>query len=211
MFLLRAKAWKLIWTFAHSERREMEKFYIVSNKNFLAACKFYTESCKARSEVIKVFFAKYGISGNSYMITGDGAVNKPFEDYGKKNINLYIEENSNNIEKFGSQLKKAVKSADGKYFCPFRKNLNILKEFQQECIDRHLVINLEDVKEWDYFKEFHYGGCHISRFEYNGKCYLQISGNTESITPEYEGFTEIKGSEFYMALEEFEKGEESNE
>ena len=38
-----------------------------------------------------------------------------------------------------------------------------------------------------------------------------MNTSRSSITPEYDGFEEIKGSEFYKALEELKKGEEANE
>ena len=68
-----------------------------------------------------------------------------------------------------------------------------------------MVINLHYLRFGDYFKELHLGGYSISRFEYKGSYYLSINTDrTETITPEYDGFIEIKGSEFHAKLEELE-------
>lgn len=47
------------------------------------------------------------------------------------------------------------------------------------------------------------GGYSVSRFEYNGKMYLRMyTSRYDDITPEQEGFNEIKGSEYFKSLEE---------
>lgn len=93
----------------------------------------------------------------------------------------------------------------------FRANSKTLKEFQNLCIERNIVINNHPICEGDYFEELHIGGYDVLRFEYDGKMYLRMNTSRSSITPEYDGFEEIKGSEFYKALEELKKGEEANE
>lgn len=88
----------------------------------------------------------------------------------------------------------------------FRANSKTLKEFQNLWIEKNIVINNHSIREGDYFKELHLGGYLVSRFKYENKLYLKISTTKyETITPDDDtGFTEIKGSEFYKALEEFE-------
>ena len=93
----------------------------------------------------------------------------------------------------------------------FRANSKTLKEFQNLCIEKSIVINNHPICEGDYFKELHMSGYDVSRFEYDGKMYLRMNTSKSSITPEYDGFEEINGSEFFRALEELEKGKEANE
>ena len=82
----------------------------------------------------------------------------------------------------------------------------LLKEFQEECIEKEIVINLWYPRIGDYFQEIQYGGYKSSNFEYEGITYLSIDADVDSLTPKEDGFTEIKGSEFYKALEAAEEG-----
>ncbi len=191
----------------------MEKFYIVSNEQFLEEISDFRIHSEERRKLAKEFFERKEILGQSYDICGDGSVNKPFHESEKSRIRLYIEDCKENNEKFGNELLKPTKR-----FCDsdikmrsFRANSKTLKEFQNLCIERNIVINNHPICEGDYFEELHMGGYDVSRFEYDGKMYLRMNTSRSSITPEYDGFEEIKGSEFYKALEELKKGEEANE
>lgn len=191
----------------------MEKFYIVSNEQFLKEISDYRIHAKERQKLIKTFFKEKGIVGEEYHISGTGQINVPFTDTNKSNIRLYVEDCNSNNEKFGKELLKPVK-----LFCDsdvkmrkFRANSKTLKEFQNLCIDAKIVINNHPIRVGDYFKELHFGGYSITRFEHNGKYFLRIATDRTdiTITPEYDGFDEIKGSEFFKALEESEgKGHE---
>ena len=94
---------------------------------------------------------------------------------------------------------------------PFRKNSAILKDFQDLCIKEQLVINLDFPMEGDYFRELLLGGYSVTRFECDGNYYLRIETDNKSITPIYEGFVEIKGSEFYAAKEKREGYQKQND
>lgn len=186
----------------------MEKFYIISNKKFLKEIDDYKKHQEERRLLIKDFFENKGIVGKEYYISGDGLINRPFEEYEKHNIRLYITDCNENNQKFGKELLKP-----NKLFCDsdtlmrkFRANSKTLKEFQDLCIKKNIVINNHPIREGDYFKELHLGGYSVTRFEYENKLYLNIStAKYETITPDDDtGFIEIKGSEFYKALEEFE-------
>ena len=151
---------------------------------------------------------KKRIAGHAYHIGGNGFCNRPFEDFEKHSIRLYVEDCEENNAKFGKELLKPVN-----IFCDsdvmmrsFRANSKTLKQFQELCIERKIIINNHPVREGDYFKELRYGGYSVTRFEHDGKCYLNVKTNKNEITPESDGFTEIKGSEYYKALEEFESG-----
>lgn len=128
-----------------------------------------------------------------------------------KSINLYIDSCSENEERFGSQLKKERVFSDGSRLKPFRKNSAILKDFQDLCIKEQLVINLDFPMEGDYFRELLLGGYSVTRFECDGNYYLRIETDKKSITPIYEGFVEIKGSEFYAAKEKREGYQKQND
>lgn len=183
----------------------MERFYIVTNEKFLKEIRDFRVRVKERKLLINDFFDKKGIANESYHICGDGFINEPFKEYKKKDIRLYVEDCKENNEKFGKELLKPIKlfCDSDVMFRKFRANSKTLKEFQDLCIERNIVINNHPIYVGDYFKELHFGGYSITRFEHDEKYYLRIStGITDTITPEYDGFMEIKGSEFYRALEE---------
>lgn len=183
----------------------MEKFYIVSNERFLKEISDFKIHSEERQKLIDEFFDEKGIGGELYHISGNGIINEPFTDFQKGDIRLYIEDCEENSQKFGKELLKPTK-----LFCDsnvmmrkFRANSKTLKEFQNLCIERNIVINNYPIREGYYFKELHMGGYSVSRFKYDGKVYLRMHTSSHSdITPEHEGFNEIKGSEFYRALEE---------
>lgn len=189
------------------ERKEedMEKFYIVVNEKFLKEIEDYKESMEKRNGFIKDFFERNRISGSGYCISGDGLVNCPFEEQDKECIRLYIEDCDENNENYGRQLLRR-KDFGGHRLRSFRKGSALLKAFQNECVEKKIVINSRFHREGDYFKELRLGGYSTTRFELDGKYYLRMGtvGST-SITPAYDGFEEIKGSEFYKALERFEE------
>lgn len=191
----------------------MEKFFIVTNDKFLKEISDFNLHAEERRLLINDFFNEKGIANEAYYISGDGLVNKPFFEYEKSNIHLYIEDCKENNEKFGKELLKPTK-----LFCDsdvkmrkFRANSKTLKEFQNLCIERNIVINNHPVREGNYFKELHMGGYSVTRFKFDGKYYLCVKTNKNGITPDYEGFEEIKGSEFYLALEKYKREGKSNE
>lgn len=186
----------------------MEKFYIVTNENFLKEMNDYRKHDEERKIIAKNFFEDKGIAGKEYYISGDGSVNRPFKEYEKHDIRLYITDCNENNQKFGKELLKPTKlfSNSDVLMRKFRANSKTLKEFQDLCIEKNIVINNYPMRVGDYFKELYLGGYSVSRFEHENKLYLNISTTKyETITPNNDaGFTEIKGSEFYKALEEFE-------
>ena len=73
----------------------MEKFYIVTNEDFLKEIQDFNAHAEERRLLINEFFEKYGIVGNAYHISGDGFVNEPFEDI-KTTIFLHIRHTTGN-------------------------------------------------------------------------------------------------------------------
>lgn len=185
----------------------MEKFYIVTNEKFLNEIKEYKCNVKKQKCFIKDFFRRNEISGNVYYISGDGPVNCPFEEYNKDNIWLYIDDCEENNRKFGKQLLKRVFFGE-LYLRRFRKGCTLLKTFQNECVEKHIVINNHLHIEGDYFEELYLGGYSVARFEFDGKYYLNVKTEKHhSITPKYCGFEEIKGSDFYKAFEKLKEND----
>ena len=79
----------------------MEKFYIVTNEKFLKEINDYRKHGEERRIIANNFFEDKGIAGKEYYIGGDGFVNRPFEEYEKHNIRLYIADCDENNQKFG--------------------------------------------------------------------------------------------------------------
>lgn len=176
----------------------VEKFYKINNGSLVKEIKCYQEETKKRNQLIREFFDKHGIEGHAYYISANGFCNSAFKDELKHNIRLCIE--PENANKFSEQLKKYS-------LCPdtveFKKSSKVLKDFQNECVKRSIIINLMRVDIGQYFRElglggFSTGGVH----EKEGFYYLKITTlKFNSITPKYDGFEEIKGSEYYSILE----------
>lgn len=185
----------------------VEKFYKISNESLAKEVDFYINENKKRNTLIKEFFEKHGIEGNVYYITANGLCNKAYKEELKNNIKLCI--GLNNAEKFSEHLKKNS-------ICPdtveLKKSSKILKDFQNECVKRNIIINLLRVNVGEYFKELGYGGYSTSGLhQKDGYYYLKISTTKfESITPNSKGFEEIKGSEYYTISESLDKTSNQN-
>lgn len=180
----------------------MERCFIATKESkWLKDYNNYREKAKQQRKFADEFFKEKGIDGQHYLISGNGMMNRPFEEFGKKNIRLSIEPTENNLDKFEKILSKV-----GKYgLCEFRKNSSINKEFQQRCIDEKVVINLWEPDIRDYFKNLRWKGCSYQGFKYKGTWYMKLESEflKEDDTPE--GFKEIKASEYYMVKEKMEE------
>lgn len=92
-----------------------------------------------RSKFVREFLRKHEIEGFIYYICGKGEFNTIFKEEEKRNIKFYIEDNEANEERFGRQLKQKKVIKDLR---ELKQNSPILKDFQNECIKRHIIINL---------------------------------------------------------------------
>ena len=182
----------------------MERCFIVSkeSKYYEDTVKFSTIE-KNQKEFIKKFFNEKEIEGSTYMVRGSGFMNKPFKDYEKSRITFSIEPTEGNLFKFDKMLCKPNRNN----LCSFRKNSSLAKEFAQRCVDEQVPINLWSPKISDYFVSLGNGiyGCSSLEFSYNDIMYLKVDGERLTAEDTPVGFTEIKASEFYKALEDCEE------
>lgn len=174
----------------------MEKFYKVSNKEYLESLVQDRNNKQKQGEVVFPFLLKHEILCDVCLVSGDGGMNKPFTEKDKGNINLWLEDKTY-PEAIEKQLKKANKRNGMR---GFKKNSKILKEFQDLCIEKQVIINIFETREGDYFKNLHLGGYSMKRFIANDDLYLRMISKFD-FEPEYDGFEEINASEFYLALE----------
>lgn len=181
-------------------RLAMEKFFKITNKKLFKEVSDYRKNAHERNEFAKRFFDENSIDGNEYYFGGTGMCNSEFQERNKGNISLAISATENNMAKFQSDFKK-VKVCET--LLGFKKTSKLLKKFQDECITNHVVINLLRVRIGDYFKELHLGGFGTEGLhEHDGVFYLKVhTDHYDTITPEYDGFEEIKGSEYHLVLE----------
>lgn len=180
----------------------MERCFIATKENdFIQAYERYKEMAEKQRKVVAEFMEINGIESNVFIVSGNGFVNCPFEEHNKSNIVLYIEPTEKDIKNFGKFLRKPNKNHG---LCGFKKNSAISKEFAQKCIDEEVVINLWKPRGGDYFNTRSYFGCTWELFEIGNKTYLRVESDhlVKDETPK--GLTEIKKSEFYQALEEYE-------
>lgn len=183
----------------------MEKFYIVKCDDYLKAIEKDKAVNEARSEFVKDFYTRHEIDDTSYYFGGNGGVNKPFGEWEKDSISLMIEATEKNIEKFGPQFKNAP--IDG--MRAFRKNSVLLKEFQDECVAKQIIVNIYETRTGDYFKGLEYGGYTHQRFVIDGVMYLRIHTDSyggKEFEPIKQGFEEIKASDYYLEKERYERG-----
>ena len=182
----------------------VEKFYRIQNHELQNMVHFYEDNLDKRNALVKQFFEKHDIEGADYYFGGNGLCNVVFQEHKKGDIVLCIPPTKKNLDTFAGQLKK---NSVCKGLVEFKKTSPILKEFQNECIHQKVVINLLDVEIRHFFKEFMVGGLRVDGlFAKDDYLYLNILTSLyDTITPIKEGFTEIKGSEYYKVLEEMEE------
>lgn len=177
----------------------MDKFYKITNEKLRKEIEWYRETAKAQNNFIKQFFEENNIDGTEYYLRGTGMCNCEFQEDRKTDISLSISPTSNNTERFGKDFKQSLCSG----LVALKKTSKLLKKFQDGCIQNKIVINLLRVRIGDYFKELHLGGFGTEGLhEHDGAFYLKIhTDHHDTITPEHEGFEEIKGSEYYQLVE----------
>lgn len=167
----------------------------------LHQCKEYD---KQQRDFIVRFFEEHGIESTYFKMGGNGGVNCPFKEYEKKSISLYISDDSD-LEKFSNMLCKPVYYGDKKML-QFKKNSKIAKEFTDRCIEEQIIINIHKPSPRDYFENL-WSGYSYTQLEYEDILYLKIDSNNLSENELPEGFEEIKISEFYKIMEEYDESD----
>ena len=186
----------------------MERCFIVTKESeLLQAIEKYRSMEEDQRIFVNQFMVEKGIKSNGFIISGNGWINKPFENYEKKDINLSIEPTKEDIENFENILKKPNKNHG---LCSFKKNSSIAKEFSQRCVDEKIVINLWKPRVSDYFGSLAYKGCSLRDFTHDDKFYLEIRSDHLSQDEMPNGFIEIKQIEYYQAKEDHANEQNNN-
>lgn len=179
----------------------MEKSLIVNKESkYYKDLMQYIECSEQQRKFVFKFLKEKGIEAERYYIGGDGMCNCAFDKYLKGNIRLHILPTENDLNKFGKMLTKA----DTYGLQTFKKNSVITKDFADRCINEKIIINLLEPDFRDYFKSIDWQAYSYKQFEYNSQLYLKITSEALKADDIPEGFTEIKLSEFYKAMEEYE-------
>lgn len=180
----------------------MEKFYIVKNEKYLTALNDYKNACNKQGEFVANFFKENNIDGDKYYMGGDGCMNCAFDEHDKKSIMLYIWPSLENKHVFNKQLlTKPHKTG----LIGFRKTSKLLKNFQDQCVENDIPINLWKPRISHYITNELIYQCTSQVFNHNGDVYLILeSDQLKDKTSIADDFIEIKGSEFYKAKEEYE-------
>ncbi len=146
---------------------------------------------------INEFFTKYGVESNPYTFGGDGYCNVPFEEDNKNKIYLGIKPTEDDLASFGSQLCKP----NNRGVSYFKKSSKILKDFQQECIDKGIVINQTPLEIQGYFKSMGYTRHRVSHVPFDDTWLVKIENDYLAADDNPEGFEPIKLSEYYTYVE----------
>jgi hypothetical protein len=119
--------------------------------------------------------------------------------YSTNNETFYIVPVEEDLEKFDNMLGKDI----GNGLRPFKRNSSIHKAWLKSLKDNNLQILIKPHTSW-YFKKFAGGRFKTRLFDINGVVYTSFDyqGN-ELDCPE--GFVEIKASEFWKLVEDYEK------
>ena len=178
-------------------------FKIGKENDFYKEALLVKEYDAAQLKAYLEFTKANNIDGDWYMIHGNGEINKPFSSKSQSEICLHIEDTENNEKRFGKYL---CKEKDG--LRKFKKNSPILKDFAKKMVDEKIVINCVRPRISEKFKSLGYGryGVSLSHFEYLEELYVLLEHEWLEKDDNPEGFQEIPISEFYLKMEELERG-----
>lgn len=178
----------------------MEKAFVATKESKYYQEKMkYNELLKQQKKDIGVFFIANGIEAKEYYIRGNGCANCAFTWFSRKSIQLKIVPEKNDLFKFSSQLRKGQEK--GMWF---KSNSNISILFQDYAVENEVIINLHYPALNDYFKSLSYYGYGTHTLESDDCIYIKIDSDTLEDDDIPEGMKEIKISEFYRAIEEYE-------
>lgn len=176
----------------------MEKAFKISKEHdFYKRLENYRNLVKSQKEFVFSFLEEKGVESQAYYAGGTGLCNRPFAEWKKRDIELGIFATDDDLEKFGKQLCKPSNNN----LSYFKKNSKILKEFQDRCIEKEVVVNICKPSVREYFPSLEYFGFSSMLLEKEDCLYLKIECDKVKDLNTTE-FTEIKMSEFYREQEE---------
>ena len=179
----------------------MEKAFVATKESKYYQDKMkYNELLKQQKKDIGVFFIANGIEAEEYYIRGNGCVNCAFTWFSRKLIRLRIVPTKNDFDKFSNQLSKGQEN-----WMLFKSNSKISRLFKDYAVENGIIINLRGPSLYEYFKSISIDsgyGYHI--VELDDCIYIKIDSDTLEDDDIPEGMKEIKISEFYRAIEEYE-------
>lgn len=115
----------------------MERSFIASKSSkYVESLDKYRRLGKQQQELINRFFTEKGIEADGYLVSGNGFVDKPFNENDKKDITISIVPSENDLVKFAKMLCKPSGN-HGLY--AFKKSSSIAKEFSQKCIEEQII------------------------------------------------------------------------
>lgn len=157
----------------------MEKFFIVTEKSGLNSEYWeYQKNTKELNQYVKKFMETFSIEAQEYSVSED---------------KFYIVPTDNDVDRFGKILSKALSNG----LRAFRGNSKIIKEWKS-YLKVNNVIMLNKPFAGIYFRGF--GRCMSRLFHIDNILYCSYECEYDFNAPE--GFTEIKASEFYKAIED---------
>ena len=179
----------------------MERAFIIEKESkYYRMLNIYEQYMNEQIKVVNDFFNKKGIESTEYYMGGNGRCNAPFYHWEKEEIYLYIIPTDNDLTNFKTSFNKPLENGLRK----LRKNSELLKEFQQICIDEQIIINIIEPNLRDYFQSLGYKGYHQTRFIKNNNLYLLVESDYLDKKEIPKNFIEIKLSEFYKIKESLE-------
>lgn len=177
-------------------------FIVTSESKYYKDMEEYIKISEEQKNFVKMFFKKNNIETKKFAVRGEGLCNKIFTEYSMRDIYLTIVPTENDRVNFSKQLTKI--DADG--ICRFRQNSKILKDFQKQCVDQKVIINILSPNIRDSFTSMSwFKGYGFTRLKVDDKYYVEINSDELSSIELPKGFEEIKLSEFYRVVEEHKK------
>lgn len=157
----------------------------------------YNDKVEKQKEQVFGFLEEKGIEAHQYYLGGSGFLNQPFIPENKKAIGLGIVPTEKDLKQWNNILGKAQRS-QLRYL---KKNSQIMRDFQEFCIDEQVIINLSGPSPRDYFKQLGYAELSYHLIPAGDYMYLKID-SVELKDEIPEGMEEIKLREFYRVWED---------
>ncbi|HEX3038187.1 MAG TPA: hypothetical protein VHO94_04240 [Oscillospiraceae bacterium] len=165
-----------------------EKFYIVTDKSKLHKEYFeYRENFKAVTEVAQEFFKEHGIDPNT--------------SYCPCTCALYLIPSKEDKEKFASQLSK---NCDNQGLYKVKETSKLGRAWVDTLSKNHLSVLRKPLPQF-YFRTLT-GRGDYRLFDIDGTLYCSYQNDNDFPNPD--GFTEIKASEFFKIIEDYEAKQE---